>query len=250
VRTISEKERKHQSLFNSLIGVVILGLLCILGGFALIGVGWGFHLLSTPLIIIGAILSIGGVAGLVLSYIVIGTPTEKIWKKPIVIIFLGLTLGGIVAYPLLGKYYWGFGILIGICVGIIVLLLVHLAKKKTLPQKEIMTYFSNRLEEIKAGSYVPTYDTFKVLPEFNEISAKSFKTAREQFYSQYFHTTFLNYSKRLEIIRPKGISQEQYIRSQKKKGIILLVVGFVLIPIPPIGLVLIVVGIIKLIKKS
>ena len=99
MRRISDKEHKRQVLFNLLIGFVILGLLIILIGFPLkleAGGTMGFDLIFSPLN--GVIILIPSVVGLALAYIIVGAPTENIWKKPVVILPLGIILGGIIGY--------------------------------------------------------------------------------------------------------------------------------------------------------
>ena len=250
MRTISEKEHKHQVIFNSLMGILILGLLCIILSLACIRIAAGVSSLSPPLMAIGVVLIIGSAVGLVLSYIYVGTPCENIWKRPVVLFSLGATLGGIIAYPLLGMFYWGFGIIFGLFGGLFIFVLIPSSKKISLPQEEIMNYFSGRIEEIKEGSYVPTCESVKNLPDFSEISMKTFRIAREQWYSQHINTSFLKYSKRLEIIKARGISPKEYDISQIKWSIVLLVVGLPLISIAGIGIILILIGIYKLIKHS
>lgn len=49
---------------------------------------------------------------------------------------------------------------------------------------KIKNHLSDRLEEIKNGTYIPYYDRFKELPEFRGIDQKTFEIARREWYKQ------------------------------------------------------------------
>ena len=53
--------------------------------------------------------------------------------------------------------------------------------------EKIRNYFSNRIEEIKEGTLVPSYDQVKDLPEFSGINRDEFIFARNGWFKQTFH---------------------------------------------------------------
>jgi hypothetical protein len=75
--------------------------------------------------------------------------------------------------------------------------------------EKIRNYFSNRIEGIKEGKFVPYYDKVKNLPEFSGINQDAFIIARNgwfkqtfhmshhKWYNQNFHMTISEYSSRL-----------------------------------------------------
>lgn len=54
--------------------------------------------------------------------------------------------------------------------------------------EKINNFFTVNIEKIKEGTYFPTYDKIKHLPEFNGISTAQFIVARDEWYKQTFHT--------------------------------------------------------------
>jgi len=99
---------------------------------------------------------------------------------------------------------------------------------KSLGEK-IRNYFSDRIEEIQDGSYVPTWKQIKELPEFSGISREIFKIARKRWYSQNFGMSFRTFnedSKRYGTIKAKNISNNEYDKRNKKKiGFCILTIG-------------------------
>ena len=100
---------------------------------------------------------------------------------------------------------------------------------------KLRNYFSDRIEEIKDGSYVPTYEQIKELTEFSGISRETFRIARKEQYLQHFRMSHVRFSERLENIKAgfisekkfsaqlenvKGgyISEEEYYEEQRIKG--------------------------------
>jgi len=86
---------------------------------------------------------------------------------------------------------------------------------ETLSEK-ISNYFSDRIEEIKEGMFVPSYDQVKDLPEFSGINRDEFIISRNgwfkqtfnmspnKWYKQNFHMNFNEYSSRLASNLAKG----------------------------------------------
>ena len=72
--------------------------------------------------------------------------------------------------------------------------------------EKINNYFTDRIEEIKEGTYIPSYDKIKDLPEFSGISQAEFIVSRNEWYKQTFHTNSNEYSSRLAKI--EGHSEE------------------------------------------
>ena len=64
--------------------------------------------------------------------------------------------------------------------------------------EEIRNYFSNRIEEIKEGSYVPTYEQIKKLPEFSEVNRETFRNARRKWYLYNFSAPFFKFNAQIE----------------------------------------------------
>ena len=90
---------------------------------------------------------------------------------------------------------------------------------------KIRNYFSERIEEIKQGTYVPTYEQIKMLPEFSEISRETFRVARSGWFRNNFHMNFYKFSSRLK----SGLSTKDYDRKVRVKriiiGVIILILG-------------------------
>ena len=67
--------------------------------------------------------------------------------------------------------------------------------------EEIRNYFSDRIKEIEEGSYVPTYEQVKILPEFNEINRENFRNARRKWYLYNFGIPFVKFNGQLEKVK-------------------------------------------------
>jgi len=67
--------------------------------------------------------------------------------------------------------------------------------------EEIRNYFSDRIEEIEEGIYVPTYDQIKNLPEFSEINRDTFRNARRKWYLYNFGIPFFKFNAQFEKIK-------------------------------------------------
>jgi hypothetical protein len=93
----------------------------------------------------------------------------------------------------------------------------------------ISSYFSERIEEIQKGAYVPSYRQVKELPEFSGINQRDFRIARKKWYRQNFQTTFFMASSRLENIKAMNLSEQEYdkmqIKRKRNKGKGLIVCG-------------------------
>ena len=84
---------------------------------------------------------------------------------------------------------------------------------------KLRNYFSDRIKEIKDGSYVPTYEQIKELPEFSGIKRETFRIARKRWYSQHFRMTSIKFSERLENIKAGYISENKFAaRLENIKG--------------------------------
>jgi len=96
---------------------------------------------------------------------------------------------------------------------------------------KLRNYFSDRIEEIKEGSYIPTYEKIKELPEFSEVKRETLRIARQKWYSQHFGMSYLKYSKRLETIKERGISEKEYdkkyIKGKRNNGFCILIIGVI-----------------------
>ena len=94
---------------------------------------------------------------------------------------------------------------------------------------KLKNYFSDRIEEIKDGNYIPTYEQIKELPEFNGISWETFRIARKHWYSQHFGMSFRTHSKRLGTIKVKYISNNGYdkklLRKKRNTGFCFIIPG-------------------------
>ena len=75
---------------------------------------------------------------------------------------------------------------------------------------KLRNYFSDRIEEIKDGSYVPTYGQIKELPEFSGIKREAFRIARKEWYSQHFRMSSARFSKRVENIKAGYTSDNKF----------------------------------------
>ena len=62
--------------------------------------------------------------------------------------------------------------------------------------EKIKSYFSDRMEEIKDGTYIPYYERIKNMPEFKGINYDTFIIARDEWYLHHFHTPFDKISSR------------------------------------------------------
>jgi len=82
---------------------------------------------------------------------------------------------------------------------------------------KLRNYFSDRIEEIKDGSYVPTYEQIKDLPEFSGITRSTFRIARRWWYKQHFRMPFVKFTTRLEKIKARDISESKYDQEQRNK---------------------------------
>jgi len=95
--------------------------------------------------------------------------------------------------------------------------------------EKIRNYFTDKIEEIKEGTFVPSYDQVKDLAEFSGINRDPFIFARDEWfkqtfhmssnkwYKQTFHMSLSEYSSRLA----SDLSEEDYVlklRKEKKKN--------------------------------
>lgn len=71
----------------------------------------------------------------------------------------------------------------------------------------IGNYFSDNMEEIKEGSFIPTYEKIKELPEFSGVNRETFRIARRQWYKQHFHMPFVKFTARLEKVQQNKQNQ-------------------------------------------
>lgn len=67
--------------------------------------------------------------------------------------------------------------------------------------EEIRNYFSDRIDEIEEGIYVPIFEQVKALPEFNEITRENFRIARRQWYFYYFGMSFYKFNLQPEKVK-------------------------------------------------
>lgn len=67
--------------------------------------------------------------------------------------------------------------------------------------EKIRDYFSDRIEEIEEGSYVPTYEQVKEKPEFSEINRETFRNARRKWYLYNFGIPFFKFNAQFEKIK-------------------------------------------------
>jgi len=67
--------------------------------------------------------------------------------------------------------------------------------------ENIRNYFSDRIEEIEEGVYVPIYEQVKILPEFNEITRENFRNARRQWYFYNFGMSFYKFNTQSEKVK-------------------------------------------------
>jgi len=89
---------------------------------------------------------------------------------------------------------------------------------------KIKNHFSDRIEEIKDGTYIPYYHRFKDLPEFRGIERKTFEIARREWYKENLPASY---------VKPLVIVKKRLKRSFTNGfcflfiGVILLVLGLV-----------------------
>ena len=84
---------------------------------------------------------------------------------------------------------------------------------------KLRNYFSDRIEEIKEGSYVPTYEQIKELPKFRGINRETFRIARKRWYKQHFQMTPVKFSSRVELIKAGYTSENKFAaRLENIKG--------------------------------
>ena len=95
---------------------------------------------------------------------------------------------------------------------------------KSLSEK-LRNYFSDRIEEIKDGSYVPTYEQIKELPEFSGINRNTFRIARKKWYRTNFRMSFLKHSKLKASSLPEKEYNKKYLKGKLKNGLIVLIIG-------------------------
>ncbi len=67
--------------------------------------------------------------------------------------------------------------------------------------ENIRNYFSDRIEEIEEGVYVPIYEQVKALPEFNEITREIFRNARRKWYFYNFGLSFYKFNAQSEKVK-------------------------------------------------
>ncbi|MHA1987617.1 MAG: hypothetical protein ACW98D_13340 [Promethearchaeota archaeon] len=101
---------------------------------------------------------------------------------------------------------------------------------------KLRNYFSDRFEEIKDGTYLPSYKQIKELTEFSDINRSTFRVARRGWYRQNFHMSFYTFSSRLKNIRESDLIEKEY---SKRGGVVLIILGVIVIVLVIwIGLVL------------
>ena len=71
----------------------------------------------------------------------------------------------------------------------------------------VKNYFSDRIEEIKKGTYVPTYKQIKTLPEFEWVSEETFKVARKEWFLQHFGMRAKKFAAHLKAIKESNLSE-------------------------------------------
>ncbi len=64
--------------------------------------------------------------------------------------------------------------------------------------EKISHYLTDRIEEIKDGTYIPQYERFVSLPEFSGINRRTFRIARNMWYLQNLNMPFDRFTTRLE----------------------------------------------------
>lgn len=64
--------------------------------------------------------------------------------------------------------------------------------------EKISHYLTDRIEEIKDGTYIPHYERFVSLPEFSGINRRTFRIARNMWYLQNLNMPFDRFTTRLE----------------------------------------------------
>ena len=67
--------------------------------------------------------------------------------------------------------------------------------------EKIRNYFSDRIEEIEEGSYVPTYEQVKEMPEFSEVNRETFRNARRKWYLYNYGISFFKFNAQFEKIK-------------------------------------------------
>jgi len=79
--------------------------------------------------------------------------------------------------------------------------------------EKIRNYFSDRIEEIKKRTFIPSYDKIKDLPEFSGITRDAFIIVRNGWYKQNFHMNFYEFKSYLA----SGLSEEEYVLKLRRK---------------------------------
>ncbi|NHJ20215.1 MAG: hypothetical protein EAX91_04665 [Candidatus Lokiarchaeota archaeon] len=72
---------------------------------------------------------------------------------------------------------------------------------------KIKNYLSNRIDEIKEGSYVPSYKQIKALPEFKGVSEETFNVARKEWYLRHFGMRAKKFTAHLKLIKEGNLSE-------------------------------------------
>ncbi len=81
--------------------------------------------------------------------------------------------------------------------------------------KKIFNYLSQKIDEIREGTYIPMYQDFINIPKFKNLNEKTFRHARYQWYKKHFNKSFNKYSLQFEYtIKAKLYN---YLFSRKKQ---------------------------------
>jgi len=91
-------------------------------------------------------------------------------------------------------------------------------------REKIRNYFSDRIEEIKEGTFIPSYDQIKDLPEFSGIKRDAFRIARKKWYKQNLHASFYEFSSRFD-----KEYEKKYLKEKRKNGLCYLIPGVIII---------------------
>jgi len=101
---------------------------------------------------------------------------------------------------------------------------------KSLGEK-IKNYFSDRIEEIQDGTFIPHYERFVNLPEFSGINRRTFKIARNEWYLQHFSMPFVKFTARSEKIKKimdKEIEYKKQLKGKRNNGLCFLIPGAII----------------------
>ncbi|MHA1461208.1 MAG: hypothetical protein ACTSO8_06975 [Promethearchaeota archaeon] len=94
--------------------------------------------------------------------------------------------------------------------------------------KKIRSYLTDRIEEIKAGTFVLSYDQIRDLPEFSGIKERAFNIARNKWYEDNFHMSFRAFSplKAREKESNSGV-EKAILKGKRKWGIASMIIGMI-----------------------